>query len=91
MPTFAEAVAPSSLTSSLPGRIDTLARVAVSSGLGLRPGQQLVISAPVEAIDLVRRITAYAYQAGASMVTTLYSDDETTLARYRHASEESFD
>ncbi len=81
----------SSLASSLPGRIDTLARVAVASGLGLRSGQQLLISAPLEAVDLVRRITGYAYQAGASVVTTLYSDDETTLARYRHAGAESFD
>jgi aminopeptidase len=39
----------------------------------------------------VRRITEHAYRAGASVVTTLFTDDETTLLRYRHASDESFD
>ena len=35
-----------------------------------RPGQELVMTAPVEALDLSRRITEQAYRAGASLVTT---------------------
>jgi aminopeptidase len=72
-------------------RLDRLAEVAVKVGLRLKHGQELVMTAPVDALPLVRRITAHAYQAGASLVTTLYSDDETTLQRFRHAPDASFD
>jgi aminopeptidase len=72
-------------------RLDRLGEVAVKVGLGLVPGQELVMTASVEALPLVRRITEHAYRAGASLVTTLYSDDETTLARFRHAPDDSFD
>ena len=72
-------------------RLDRLAEVAVKVGLGLAPGQELVMTAPIEALDLARRITAEAYRAGASNVTTLYADDAALLARYRHAPGESFD
>ncbi len=60
-------------------------------GLGLARGQELVISAPLEALPLVRRITEHAYRAGASLVTTLFADDEATLSRYQYAADESFD
>ncbi|MBB4039261.1 aminopeptidase [Microvirga flocculans] len=71
--------------------LDRLAEVAVRVGLGLKPGQELVMTAPVEAIALARRITEHAYRAGASLVTTLFSDEESTLMRYRSARDESFD
>ncbi len=76
---------------SLSNRIDTLARVAVQAGLGLQKGQELLITAPIDALSLVRCITEHAYQAGASLVTTMYTDDQTTLARYRFAPDASFD
>ena len=41
------------------------------------------MTAPLEALPLVRRITEHAYRAGASLVTTLFSDEEATLARFR--------
>ncbi|MDQ0472375.1 aminopeptidase [Labrys wisconsinensis] len=72
-------------------RLDRLAEVAVKVGLGLVPGQELVMTASVEALPLVRRITEHAYKAGATIVTTLFSDEEATLARFRHAPDESFD
>lgn len=72
-------------------RLDKLAEVAVKVGLGLKAGQQLVMTAPIEAQALVRKITEEAYKAGASLVTTIYGDDETTLARYRHGSDAAFD
>jgi aminopeptidase len=71
--------------------LDLLAEVAVKVGLGLRPGQELVMTASLDALQLARRITEHAYRAGASLVTTLYSDDEATLARYHFAPNESFD
>ncbi len=56
-------------------KLDRLAEVAVQIGLGLRAGQELIMSAPLEALPLVRRITEHAYKAGALLVTTFYSDD----------------
>lgn len=71
--------------------LDSYARLAVRTGLNLQKGQQLLITAPLDAVPLVRRITEHAYRAGASLVTTVYADDETTLARYQHAPDDSFD
>lgn len=74
-----------------PVKLDKLAEVAIKVGLQLQKGQDLVLTAPLVAVPLARLITAHAYKAGASTVTTLYSDEETTLARYRHGHDESFD
>lgn len=71
--------------------LDAYAGLTVRSGLNISPGQQLLITAPLDAVPLVRRITEHAYRAGASLVTTIYSDDVTTLARYQHAADETFD
>jgi len=71
--------------------LDKLAEVAVNVGLGLQKGQELVITAPIEAVPLARKITEQAYRAGSSLVTVLYDDDATTLLRYQHAPEASFD
>jgi aminopeptidase len=71
--------------------LDQYALLTVRSGLNITPGQQLVISAPIEAVALVRRITHHAYAAGASLVTTLYADDQTTLARFQATNDASFD
>jgi aminopeptidase len=72
-------------------KLDRLAEVAVKIGLGLRAGQELILSAPIEALPLVRRITEHAYKAGALLVTTFYSDDPSVLARYQYAPDASFD
>ncbi|PPJ48113.1 aminopeptidase [Rhizobium sp. KAs_5_22] len=74
-----------------PVRLDKLAEVAVKVGLQLQKGQDLVMTAPIAALPLVRLITRHAYMAGAGLVTTFYADEETTLARYAHAPDESFD
>ncbi len=72
-------------------KLDRLAEVAVQIGLGLRTGQELIMSAPLEALPLVRRITEHAYKAGALLVTTFYSDDPSVLARFQYAQDASFD
>ena len=72
-------------------RLERLAEIAVQVGLSLAPGQELVISAPIESLPLVRRITEHAYKAGASLVTTLFGDDALTLLRFKHAPDASFD
>ncbi|HVC59620.1 MAG TPA: aminopeptidase [Acetobacteraceae bacterium] len=72
-------------------RLDRFAEIAVRVGLGgFQPGQELLMTAPLEALPLARRITAHAYRAGAALVTTLLADDEATLLRYRLAPGDSF-
>jgi aminopeptidase len=72
-------------------KLDLLAEVAIRVGLGLKTGQELVMTASIDTLPLVRRITEHAYRAGASLVTTLLSDDEAALMRYRFAPDQSFD
>jgi len=72
-------------------KIDKLAKLAVHTGLGLQPGQDLLLTAPIEALPLVRRVAVHAYAAGAGLVTPLFSDNEVTLARYNYANDDSFD
>jgi aminopeptidase len=71
--------------------LDRLAEVAVRAGLGLAPGQELVMTATLDAVPLVRRITEHAYKAGASIVTTLFTDEESSLLRFRNGSDGGFD
>lgn len=72
-------------------KLDKLAEVAVRIGVNLQPDQDLIVTAPMEAAPLARRITVQAYKAGAGLVTVLYSDAEVTKARYLHGSDEGFD
>jgi aminopeptidase len=71
--------------------LDRLAETAVRIGLGLAPGQELVMTATLDSVPLARKITEHAYKAGASLVTTLYADEEASLLRFRHGSEAAFD
>jgi len=72
-------------------KLDRLAEVAVRSGLGLAAGQELVMTATLDALELARRIAKHAYKAGASVVTTLLADEEMALLRYHYGSDASFD
>jgi len=71
--------------------LDKYAELTVKSGLNVRKGQQVLITAPLEAVDLVRRITHHAYKVGASLVTTLYNDEQTALMRFTDGNAEAFD
>jgi aminopeptidase len=72
-------------------KLDRLAQVAVNVGLGLERGQELVMTATLDALPLARLITEHAYKAGASLVTVLFSDEQSALLRYRYAENASFD
>src|SRR5215470_10662876 len=74
-----------------PAKLDRLAEVAIKVGLRLQAGQDLLLTAPMASLPLVRRITEHAYKAGAGLVTTFFSDEELTLARYRFGHDLSFD
>ena len=71
--------------------LDRLGEVVVRIGLNLAAGQELVITAPLDAAELVRRITEHAYKAGASLVTTLFTDEIAKRARFRYAPDAAFD
>src|SRR6201991_765972 len=74
-----------------PVKLDRLAEVAIKVGLQLREGQDLLLTAPVASLPLVRRVAEHAYKAGAGLVTTFFSDEEMTLARYRFGHDAGFD
>ena len=71
--------------------LNKLAELSIKTGVALQPGQDLLISAPLEAAPLVRKLAIHAYKAGAGIVTPLYTDPEVVLARYQNASESSFE
>ena len=92
---MATATAPVFASLSFDQKLDRLAEVAVRVGLGIEPGQppaqELFLTSPIDALPLARLIAAHAYKAGVKLVTTIFSDDPSTLARYEHASDSSFD
>jgi len=91
MTTNAFTTAQSAQTSQFNRNLDRLAETAVRIGLGLAPGQELVMTATLDSVPLARRITEQAYKAGASLVTTLLTDEESSLLRFRHGSDAAFD
>ena len=72
-------------------KIDKLANLAIKRGVGLQKGQDLLITAPLESLPLVRKIAEHAYKEGAHLVTPLFTDSDITLSRFKHATTESFD
>jgi len=74
-----------------PVKLDRLAEVAVKTGLNLQKGQDIVLTAPAEALPLVRRIAYHAYQAGANLLIPLLSDGDLALLRFQNAPDASFD
>ncbi len=71
--------------------LDKLAYLSIKRGVSLQKGQNLLITAPLESLPLVRKICAYAYKEGANIVTPLFSDSDITLSRFKYARDESFD
>ncbi|WP_150271702.1 aminopeptidase [Paenibacillus tepidiphilus] len=69
-------------------QLDRYAELAVKIGINIQPGQILVVSAPVTAVEFVRLITAKAYSAGASLVKVNWSDEGITRQMFEHAASE---
>ena len=74
-----------------PVKLDRLAELAIKVGLQLKPGQDLLMTAPTAALPLVRRVAEHAYKAGAGLVTPIFADEAVTLSRYRFGQNEGFD
>jgi len=79
--------APSKLT--FQQKLENYAELAIKIGVGLKPGQRLLIGADVENAELVRLVAQKAYDAGARLVEAHWEDDFLTLARLKNAPEES--
>ncbi len=65
------------------------ASVAVKVGVGIWPGDRLIITAPITTLDFTRLLVREAYRAGASNVDVLWDDDELTLSRFTDGSVEA--
>ena len=72
-------------------KLDKLAYLSIKRGVSLKKGQNLLITAPLDALQLVRKICEYAYKEGANIVTPLFTDSDITLSRFKYAHDESFD
>ena len=79
------------LTRSFEEQLDALALLALRVGVGFMQGDRLRLAGPLEASPLVRRITALAYDLGASYVDVRYTDAEIQLARALHAQDATLD
>ena len=66
----------------LAGSIDAYAELLVRKGAAVQPGQELVVTAPVERADFARIVVRKAYEAGAGNVTMLWSDDVISRLSY---------
>ncbi len=72
---------------ALEGLSDQIARYAeliVRKGAAVRPGQEVVVQAPVERADFVRLLVERAYAAGAGHVTVIWVDDAITRLEYEN-------
>lgn len=76
--------------SSLSPQIDRYAELLVRKGVALRPGQELVVQAPVECADFARRVVRSAYEARAGHVTVIWSDDAVMRMEYENVGIEYF-
>lgn len=66
------------------------AELIVKSGVNLQKNQGLLVTASIDAIELIREIVEVAYEAGASNVIVDYTDKAITRSKIKYASEESF-
>lgn len=71
-------------TARLAPRLNDYARLLVTRGVALVPGQELVLNAPVEAYSFARRVVKAAYEAGARHVTVVWGDDQVSRLGYEN-------
>jgi aminopeptidase len=70
--------------------LEKYAALAVRVGVNIQKGQTLFVTAPLEAVELVRKIAVKAYEAGAKHVYVEWGDEELTYITYKHAPDEAF-
>ncbi len=70
---------------SFDDKLDNYAKLVVHVGLGLRPGQQLLLNTPLEAAPFVERVAEHAYAAGSPFVDAIWKHDPLARVRLQHA------
>nr|WP_246584207.1 aminopeptidase [Thermus brevis] len=77
--------------SAFPENLERLADLAIRVGLNLERGQEVIATAPIEAVDFVRLLAEKAYEHGASLFTVLYGDNLLSRKRLSLAPEDGLD
>ncbi|AEV16222.1 Aminopeptidase T [Thermus sp. CCB_US3_UF1] len=72
-------------------KLEKLAELAIRVGLNLEKGQEIIATAPLEALDFVRLLAEKAYREGASLFTVIYGDNVLSRKRLSLAPEEGLD
>jgi len=67
------------------------ARLTIASGISTRPGQEIILGADIIEAPFVRILVEEAYKAGAKNIFVQFMDDQVTLLRYAHASQEALE
>ena len=84
---------PAEVEASLAGiskQIARYAKLAIRSGVALKPGQELVVSCAIEQAGFARLLVQKAYELGAGHVTVIWHDDEVERLEYHHNDVEFF-
>ena len=76
-------------TPSFDERLTRYAELLVKVGVNLPAGGKLLVSAPLDAAPLVRRVVRAAYRVGALDVRVEYHDEHLALALYEDGSDEA--
>lgn len=67
------------------------ARLLIRTGCALKPGQELLMVAPVEAAPFARMVVEEAWKAGAGAVTVEWNDDVVSRFDYLYAPQSAFE
>ncbi|MBT2770860.1 aminopeptidase [Halomonas sp. ISL-60] len=71
-------------------KLKRYAALTVNVGVNVQPGQTLVITAPISAVEFVRLVVRKAYEVGAHNVHVEWEDDEITRIKYENAPDVAF-
>ena len=71
--------------------IERYAQLIVRTGVHVKPGQEVVVQAPVECAEFARLLVRDAYEAGAGHVTMMWRDDEMTRLNYEYVETSYFE
>lgn len=72
-------------------KLDRLAEIAVRIGVNVQAGQELIVNAPVEAVELIRGVARHAYRAGAKAVSVNFGDQVLSRIAVDEGRDEIFD
>ncbi|MGG1514960.1 aminopeptidase [Paenibacillus oryzisoli] len=71
--------------------LEKYAELVIKIGVNLTSGQDLLVEAPYECLDLTRLIVQKAYEAGANFVHVHFQDDVISRSKFDHGTEASVD